>query len=94
MKANRGPKAPAKNTVTNVAEKVADSVSHKLHSLIEQYANLFKNGARTPVFEATERLWNGVRRRVLSIARRCPPGSMVHTGRFLQAADHQSPDDV
>lgn len=33
----------------NVVEKVADSVSHKLHPMIEQYANLFKTGVRTPV---------------------------------------------
>jgi hypothetical protein len=33
-----------------VAERVADSVSHKLHPLIEQqHAQLFKNGVRTPV---------------------------------------------
>jgi uncharacterized protein len=35
--------------VGDVAEKVADSISHQLHPLIEQYANLFKTGARTPV---------------------------------------------
>lgn len=37
------------DTFSNVAEKVADSISHKLHPMIEQYAQLFKNGARTPV---------------------------------------------
>ena len=35
--------------LSNVAETVADSISHKLHPLVEQYAQLFKNGARTPV---------------------------------------------
>lgn len=33
----------------NAVEKVADSVSHKLHPMVEQYATLFKTGARTPV---------------------------------------------
>lgn len=33
----------------NVVEKVGDSIAHKLHPLIEQYANLFKTGLRTPV---------------------------------------------
>jgi hypothetical protein len=37
------------DTVSNVAEKVTDSISHKLHPKIEQYAQLFKTGARTPV---------------------------------------------
>lgn len=37
------------DTVSNTAEKIADAISHKLHPMIEQYANLFKNGARTPV---------------------------------------------
>lgn len=37
------------DTFTNVAEKVASSISHALHPMIEQYAQLFKNGARTPV---------------------------------------------
>lgn len=35
--------------VSNVVEKVADSISHKLHPMIEKYATLFKEGARTPV---------------------------------------------
>jgi len=34
----------------NVAERAAAAVSHKLlHPMIEQYAQLFRNGARTPV---------------------------------------------
>ena len=34
----------------NIGETVADAVSHKLlHPMIEQYAQLFRNGARTPV---------------------------------------------
>jgi hypothetical protein len=37
------------DAISSTAEKVADSISHKLHPMIEQYANLFKNGARTPV---------------------------------------------
>ena len=37
------------DTFGNVAEKLADSISHKLHPMIEQYAQLFRNGARTPV---------------------------------------------
>jgi len=37
------------DTVSNAAESVAASISHKLHPMIEQYANLFKTGARTPV---------------------------------------------
>jgi uncharacterized protein len=39
------------DTLSNVAEKVADSVSHKLHPMIEQYAQLFKTGIRTPVLK-------------------------------------------
>lgn len=39
------------DTISNVAEKVADSVSHALHPMIEQYAQLFKTGARTPVLK-------------------------------------------
>lgn len=34
---------------SNMAENVADSISHKIHPMIEKYAQLFKNGARTPV---------------------------------------------
>jgi hypothetical protein len=37
------------DTISNVAEKVADSISHALHPMIEQYAQLFKTGARTPI---------------------------------------------
>jgi pimeloyl-ACP methyl ester carboxylesterase len=37
------------DTVSNAAESGAASISHKLHPMIEQYANLFKTGARTPV---------------------------------------------
>jgi hypothetical protein len=33
----------------NIAESVADKVSHALHPMIEQYAQLFAHGARTPV---------------------------------------------
>ena len=33
----------------NVAEAVGDSISHKLHPMIEQYAQLFAHGARTLV---------------------------------------------
>jgi len=33
----------------NVAERVADSISHKVHPVIEQFAQLFKSGVRTPV---------------------------------------------
>jgi len=36
-------------TVSNIVEKAADAISHKLHPMIEQYAKLFKEGARTPV---------------------------------------------
>src|SRR5260370_1801573 len=39
------------DTFSNVAEKVADSFSQKLHPMIEQYAQLFKYGARTPVMK-------------------------------------------
>src|SRR5262245_39624947 len=37
------------DTVSNMAEKAADAISHKLHPMVEQYATLFKTGARTPV---------------------------------------------
>lgn len=37
------------DTVTNTVEAVVDAISHKLHPLVEQYAQLFKTGARTPV---------------------------------------------
>jgi uncharacterized protein len=35
--------------IGNIGEKVADSVSHTLHPLVEQYAQMFAHGARTPV---------------------------------------------
>lgn len=35
--------------IGNVAEKVVDSISHKLHPLVERYAKMFKSGARTPI---------------------------------------------
>lgn len=34
----------------NMAEVVADKVSHLLHPIVEQYANLFAHSVRTPVF--------------------------------------------
>src|SRR5262245_30824580 len=37
------------DTVSNAAEGVAASILDKLHPIIEQYANLFKTGLRTPV---------------------------------------------
>lgn len=37
------------DTAKNVVEKVSADVSHLLHPLTEQYAKLFKTGARTPV---------------------------------------------
>jgi hypothetical protein len=37
------------DTLSDVAEKAADSISHKLHPMVEQYAQLFKTGIRTPV---------------------------------------------
>jgi uncharacterized protein len=36
------------DTLSDVAE-VADSISHKLHPMVEQYAQLFKTGICTPV---------------------------------------------
>ena len=39
------------DTISNVAETVADTVSHALHPMIELYAQLFKKGARTPVLK-------------------------------------------
>ena len=39
------------DTLSDVAEKVADSISHKLHPMVEQYAQLFKTGIRTPVLK-------------------------------------------
>jgi hypothetical protein len=36
------------DTASNAVEDVAAAISHKLHPMIEQYANLFKTGARTP----------------------------------------------
>jgi hypothetical protein len=41
------------NTISNVVEKMADSISHKLHPTIEQYAQLFNNGARRCAGEGT-----------------------------------------
>jgi pimeloyl-ACP methyl ester carboxylesterase len=41
--------ASVRDFLGNVAERAAASISHKLHPMIEQYAQLFKNGARTPV---------------------------------------------
>ena len=32
-------------------EALADSISHKLHPMVEQYAQLFKTGIRTPVLK-------------------------------------------
>jgi hypothetical protein len=41
---------PVSSTLSAMwGEKVADAISHKLHPMIEQYATLFKNGARTLV---------------------------------------------
>lgn len=37
------------DSVSNAAENVAAKVSHALHPMVEQYANLFKTGLRTPV---------------------------------------------
>lgn len=37
------------DTVSSMAEKAADAISHKLYPMVEQYATLFKTGARTPV---------------------------------------------
>ncbi|WP_216611790.1 alpha/beta hydrolase family protein [Myxococcus xanthus] len=37
--------------VGNVAEKAADSLAHKLHPLVERYAQMFAHGARTPVLK-------------------------------------------
>lgn len=42
------------DTISNVAEKVADSISHALHPMIEQYAQLFKTGARTPISQLVQ----------------------------------------
>jgi uncharacterized protein len=39
------------DTLSDVAEKVADSISHKLHPMVEQYAKLFKTGICTPVLK-------------------------------------------
>jgi hypothetical protein len=37
--------------VGNIAENVTSSISHKLHPMIEQFAQLFKYGARTPILK-------------------------------------------
>ena len=39
------------DTISSVAEKLTGSISHALHPIIEQYAQLFKTGARTPVLK-------------------------------------------
>ena len=39
------------DTLSDVAEKVADSISHKLRPMVEQYAKLFKTGICTPVLK-------------------------------------------
>jgi len=39
------------DTLSDVAEKVADSISHKLHPMVEQYAKLFKTGICIPVLK-------------------------------------------
>jgi hypothetical protein len=39
------------DVVSDLAEKVADSVSHALHPLVERYAQMFAHGARTPVLK-------------------------------------------
>jgi hypothetical protein len=38
-----------KDVLGDVGEKVADSISHKLHPLVERYAQMFAHGMRTPV---------------------------------------------
>jgi hypothetical protein len=35
--------------IGDIGEKVANSVSHTLHPLVERYAQMFAHGARTPV---------------------------------------------
>lgn len=37
------------DVIGDVAENIADSVSHALHPLVERYAQMFAHGARTPV---------------------------------------------
>ncbi|GMA14266.1 alpha/beta hydrolase [Deinococcus metallilatus] len=37
------------DVLKNIGETVVDSVSHKLHPMIEAYAQMFAHGARTPV---------------------------------------------
>lgn len=37
------------DTVSNMVEKAADAISHTFHPMVEQYAQLFAHGARTPV---------------------------------------------
>jgi hypothetical protein len=38
-----------KDVLGDVGEKVADSISHKLHPLVERYAQMFAHGMGTPV---------------------------------------------
>jgi uncharacterized protein len=47
-------------TESNIAEKVVDSSSNKLSPMIEQYATLFKEGARTPIMRRPSDYGNGV----------------------------------
>jgi hypothetical protein len=45
--------------ISNTVEAVADSISHKLHPIIEQYARLFAHSVRAPVCGArTKQAWN------------------------------------
>ena len=41
--------ASFRDMLGNVAEHAAGSISHKLHPLIERYAQMFAHGTRTPV---------------------------------------------
>jgi hypothetical protein len=48
------------DTLAKVAQKVADSISHKLDPLVEQNAQMFAHGDRTPCPEASQRHRVGV----------------------------------
>jgi hypothetical protein len=80
------------DVVSNVAEKVADSMSDALHPLVERYAQMFAQGARTPVLRRPSDI-GAIGRRVFPIARRHSPRSVVHPGRLGQAADRQPSHD-
>jgi hypothetical protein len=71
----------------NVAEAVGDSISHKLHPMIEQYAQLFAHAARTLVLRRPGDIGLDYED-LFFVTRRRSNRSMVHPGGLRDAADH------